>query len=326
MPRQVRIQFPGATYHVMCRGDRREDIFREHGDREMMLATLAETVEKTGWKVHAWVLMGNHYHLLVQTPEPNLVKGMTWFQTTYTLRFNAKHRLRGHVFAGRYKAVLVEGEDPAYFTTLLDYLHLNPVRAGLVRRERGEVLEAYRWSSWPGYLQPKLRQKWWESSRAFAAWQLEDSVAGRAALRRRVERRMATESAAECGLSEIAGQSLQSALRRGWYFGKESFRQWLLEKAGAQLGEHRRKRQNYIGPEIKAHDMAEAQRLLRDGLAEQNLRQRDLAKLKKGDSRKVAIAERIRRTTAVPLAWIAERLSMGTPSNVSQACRRYLNP
>ena len=163
---------------MMCRGDWREDIFREDGDREMMLA---ETVEKTGWKVHAWVLMGNHYHLLLQTPEPNLVKGMTWFQTTYTLRFNAKHRLR-------------------------------------------------------------------------------------------VERRMATESAAECGLSEIAGQSLQSALRRGWYFGKESFREWLLEKAGAQLGGHRKKRQNYVGPEIKAHGMAEAQRLLREGLVEQNLR------------------------------------------------------
>ncbi len=94
MPRQVRIQFPGATYHVMCRGDRREEIFREDGDREMMLATLAETVEKTGWRVHAWVLMGNHYHMLFQTPEPNLVKGMTWFQTTYTLRLNAKHRKR----------------------------------------------------------------------------------------------------------------------------------------------------------------------------------------------------------------------------------------
>ncbi len=237
-----------------------------------------------------------------------------------------KHRLRGHVFAGRYKAVLVDGDDPAYFTTLLDYLHLNPVRAGLVHRERGEVLAAYRWSSWPGYLQPGLRQKWWEPSRAFGAWQLEDSVAGRGALRRRVERRMAAESTVECGLSEIAGQSLQSALRRGWYFGRESFREWLLEKAGEQLGSHRKKRQNYLGPEIKAHDMAEAQRLLREGLAEQNLRPRDLAQLKKGDARKVAIAESIRRTTSVPLAWIAEQLQMGTTSNVSQTCRRKLKP
>ena len=115
-------------------------------------------------------------------------------------------------------------------------------------------------------------------------------------------------------------------MRRGWYFGKESFREWLLEKAGEQLGGHRKKRQNYVGPEIKAHDMAEAQRLLREGMIEQNLRTRDLAKLKKADPRKVAIAERIRRTTAVPLAWIAEQLHMGSPSNVSQACRRYLNP
>ena len=103
MPRQVRIEFPGATYHVMCRGDRREDIFRDDGDREMMLATLAETVGKTGWQVHAWVWMSNHYHLVLDTPEANLVKGMTWFQTTYTTRFNARHHLCGHLFGGRYK-------------------------------------------------------------------------------------------------------------------------------------------------------------------------------------------------------------------------------
>ena len=76
MPRQVRIEFPGATYHVMCRGDRREDIFRDDGDREMMLATLAETVGKTGWQVHAWVWMSNHYHLVLETPEANLCAGM----------------------------------------------------------------------------------------------------------------------------------------------------------------------------------------------------------------------------------------------------------
>jgi len=101
MLRQVRIEFPGATYHVMCRGDRREDIFRDDEDREMLLATLAETVEKTGWRVHAWVWMSDHYHLLVETPEANLVKGMRWFQTAYTTRFDARHRLRGHLLGGR---------------------------------------------------------------------------------------------------------------------------------------------------------------------------------------------------------------------------------
>ena len=108
MPRQVRIEYEGAVYHVMCRGDRREDIFRDAGDREMMLATLAERVGRTGWKMHAWVWMRNHYHLLIETPEPNLVQGMTWFQATYTTRFNARQQFRGHLFGGRYNRDYVE--------------------------------------------------------------------------------------------------------------------------------------------------------------------------------------------------------------------------
>ncbi len=102
MPRQVRIEFEGAFYHVMCRGDRREAIFQDDQYRERFLATLGEAVRRTGWRVHGYVLMSNHYHLLVETPVPNLVRGMTWFQTTYTVRYNARHRVSGHLFAGRY--------------------------------------------------------------------------------------------------------------------------------------------------------------------------------------------------------------------------------
>src|SRR5215217_6127684 len=87
MPRQVRIEFPGATYHVMCRGDRREWIFEDDADRRMFLGTLSEGIERTGWHIHAYVLMGNHYHLVIETPEANLVRGMAWFQTTYTARY-----------------------------------------------------------------------------------------------------------------------------------------------------------------------------------------------------------------------------------------------
>ena len=82
MPRQVRIEFPGATYHVMCRGDRREMIVEDDTDRERFVETLREASKRAGWLVHAYVLMGNHYHLVVETPEPNLVRGMTWFQVS----------------------------------------------------------------------------------------------------------------------------------------------------------------------------------------------------------------------------------------------------
>ena len=120
MPRKVRIEFEGALYHIMCRGDRREEIFRDEQDRELFLSTLGQACERCGFVVHSYVLMRNHYHLLLETPAGNLVAGMKWFQGTYTVRFNARHRLAGHLFAGRYKAVLVEREEPSYGRVLSD--------------------------------------------------------------------------------------------------------------------------------------------------------------------------------------------------------------
>ena len=108
MPRQLRIEFPGAFYHVMARGDRRESIYEDDVDRRRFEETLKEGCEATGWLVHAYVLMGNHYHLLIETPEANLVKGMSWLQGTYTMRYNSRHKLSGHLFGGRYKSVLVQ--------------------------------------------------------------------------------------------------------------------------------------------------------------------------------------------------------------------------
>jgi putative transposase len=109
MARSIRIEYPGAFYHVMARGNRRESIYLDYDDRRFFLRTLAEACGMTGWRVHAWVLMGNHYHLLVETPEANLVTGMQWLQNTYTRRFNTRHRLWGRLFGDRYKAVPVEG-------------------------------------------------------------------------------------------------------------------------------------------------------------------------------------------------------------------------
>lgn len=102
MPRQLRIEMAGGMYHVMARGDRREPIFHGDEDRELFLRTLGEACGRCGWRVHAWVLMSNHYHLLLETPRPNLVAGMSWLQNTFTIRFNRRHRLSGHLFGGRY--------------------------------------------------------------------------------------------------------------------------------------------------------------------------------------------------------------------------------
>src|ERR1051325_521382 len=96
--RKLRIQYAGAIYHVMNRGDRREPISKDDGDRERFLGTLAETCAKTLWEVHAFCLMPNHFHLVIETPQPNLVDGMKWFLGAYTQRFNRRHRITGHLF------------------------------------------------------------------------------------------------------------------------------------------------------------------------------------------------------------------------------------
>ena len=151
MARKLRVQYPGAIYHVMSRGDRREPIFKDDLDRRRFLETLAQTCAKTSWQVHAYCLMENHFHLVVETPRANLVAGMKWFLGTYTSRFNRRHKLFGHLFSGRYKALLVDGSGNGYLRTVCDYVHLNPLRANLLTDE--QPLRSFVWSSYGQYLQ-----------------------------------------------------------------------------------------------------------------------------------------------------------------------------
>jgi REP element-mobilizing transposase RayT len=146
MPRKPRLEYPGAIYHVMNRGDRREDIVLDDDDRQRFAETLAEACGTTGWQVHAWCLMRNHFHLVVETPQANLVAGMQWFLGTYTARFNRRHKLFGHLFSGRYKSLIVDGSGSGYLRTVCDYVHLNPARAKLLKTD--QRLSAYAWSSY----------------------------------------------------------------------------------------------------------------------------------------------------------------------------------
>jgi putative transposase len=111
MARRPRIEFARALYHVISRGYHGETIYQDDEDQEGFLTCVGEVCERTGWKIYAFVLMTNHYHLLLETPEPNLVAGMKWLQGTYTQQFNRRHNLRGHLFQGRYKALAIDGEN-----------------------------------------------------------------------------------------------------------------------------------------------------------------------------------------------------------------------
>lgn len=116
----------------MSRGDRQQAIYLDDADRQDFLKTLAEACQKTGFQVHAYCLMRNHFHLVVETPNANLVAGMRWLLSSYTIRLNHRHKLFGHVFSGRYQAVIVDGSGNGYLRTACDYVHLNPVRAKLL--------------------------------------------------------------------------------------------------------------------------------------------------------------------------------------------------
>lgn len=142
MARPLRIEFSGAVYHVTSRGDGREDIYAGEEDRKIWLETLGQVCERFNWAIHAYCQMGNHYHLLVQTPDGNLAKGMRQLNGVYTQRFNQLHNRVGHVFQGRYKAILVQRE--AYLLELSRYVVLNPVRARMARTARDWVWSNYR--------------------------------------------------------------------------------------------------------------------------------------------------------------------------------------
>lgn len=296
MPRRMRIQYPGATYHVMCRGDRREKIFLDDVDRQDFLKTLAEACQKTGWQVHAYCLMPNHYHAVLETPEPNLVAGMAWLQSTYTIRLNHRHQLFGHVFSGRYRAQLVEGSGNGYLRTACDYVHLNPVRARLLKAE--ERLLAYPWSSFGAYLAaPPHRPSWIRVDRLLGEHGIqEDNGSGRQQFEDYMERRRREETDPDA----------LKALRRGWCLGGEGFRRQMLAHMEGNLGEHHSGELHRASAEAKA-DRIMAEELKRNGWAEA-----DLAARRKNDPVKLEIAARLRRETTLPLKAIAQRVKLGT--------------
>ncbi len=141
MSRPIRIEFPDALYHVTARGDRREDIFEDDADRLAFLSILEQVIARFNWICHAWCLMDNHYHLLIQTPDANLSKGMRQLNGVFTQTSNRRHRRVGHLFQGRFKAILVDSD--AYLLELSRYVVLNPIRAGMVKRP-----DEWRWSSY----------------------------------------------------------------------------------------------------------------------------------------------------------------------------------
>jgi putative transposase len=307
MARKLRVEYAGAIYHLINRGDRREDIFLDDRDRSRFLETMGETFGKTGWQVHAYCLMRNHFHLVVETPQANLCAGMHWLLGTYTTRFNRRHRLSGHLFSGRYKSLLVDGSGSGYLKSVCDYVHLNPVRAKILKPE--QRLRDFRWSSFPEYLKtPKKRPAWLRVDRLLGEWgMLRDTGPGRRRFEQGMEKRKNEESEAE--------NPQWKRLRRGWCWGESTFREQLLELIGEEQAEH------HYGEEIAESLERQAEQLMGEMLEALGWAEEELGKRRKGDKQKVRMAAELRSRTTVSWKWIAEKLRMGHWRSAANAVR-----
>jgi REP element-mobilizing transposase RayT len=295
MSRKLRVEYPGAIYHVMNRGDRREPIFKDDEDRQCFLDTLGEACGKTGWQVQAYCLMPNHFHLVMETPQANLVAGMKWFLGVYTSRFNRRHKLFGHLFSGRYKSLVVDGSGNGYLKSMCDYVHLNPVRARLIAED--QRLEKYQWSSYPHYLQkPSRRPGWLRVKRLFGEWTVSvDNAAGRRRFAAEMEARRSGERDQE-----------YKPLRRGWFLGDKTFRKELLAQMAEQRSEW------HYGTELQESAEERAETIIAEELRRKRWTEKELEQRRKGDPFKVRLAARLRSETTVTLKWIAQRLHAGS--------------
>jgi hypothetical protein len=241
--------------------------------------------------------MTNHYHLVLETPNANLVCGMAWLQSTYTIRLNNRHKLTGHVLSGRYKAQMVDGSVTGYLRSACDYVHLNPVRAKLLSPE--DRLLAYYWSSFPMYLAASQhRPKWLRTDRLLGEHGIQfDTPAARQEFERHMERRRLEEQ----------DQDALEQFRRNWVIGSDVFRQECLQQMEGKVGE------NHPGQSRLETAEAKAGRILAEELARLKWTQSDLAAHKKSHPVKLALAARLRQETTLSVKQIAERLHLGSP-------------
>ncbi len=313
MARPLRFQYPGAVYHVMARGDGGDAVFETDDDRRAFLSRLGEVCESHGWRIHAWVLMSNHFHLLLETPQANLVTGMKWLLGTFSQGWNRARRRRGHVFQGRYKSVPVSGsdEDPYYFRIVADYIHLNPARAGLAGGKPGPLV-AYSWSSLAAYDKGR-GPEWLVFDRVLRAFELARDGRGRRAYVAWLEARAAKDGGA------IDGEATK-ALKRGWFLGKESFKDRLLKLLEKPVARTRAGSAARGAGPLRDRGVKEAGRLLSEGARELGLPldRKEWEGLRKSDPRKVKLAVLLRAHTTVSNEWIADKLAMGHPGGVSR--------
>ncbi|PTY04901.1 transposase [Opitutaceae bacterium EW11] len=301
MARRLRIEFEGALYHVMSRGNYRSPIFEEPGAKAAFLRCLLQASERAGWVLHAFVIMSNHYHIALGTPRGNLSAGMQWLQSTFATRFNRFRAENGHVFHGRYKALLVESVSE--LAKVCHYIHLNPVRAGLTPVER---LGLYRYSSYAlgrvrKYDGPRIEVETFLSG----AGGLANTSAGW----RSYGQYLSWLAAADAEQKRLRFE----AMSRGWVIGSADFRRDMAASARAKLG----------SPQHARAETRDAKHALWESLCSRMLERLgkkydEAKKEKKSAAWKIAVAAQMKSCCTVKNPWLADRLHMGDPDGVSR--------
>jgi len=296
MARKLRMERIGGDYHVINRGNYRSDIFATDGARQAFLKALDEACQKTGWIVHAWCLMTNHYHLALRTPNANLSVGMQWLQATFSARFNRFRNERGHLFQGRYKALPIEPGKA--LGAVCHYIHLNPIRAKMMSLDE---LAGWRGCSLRWLMNPRERASWFKPDAALALpMQLADTPAGR----RSYKDYLAWLAADESAQKDLCFEKLS----RGWAVGSKEFKQELL----GVIAEDK-----IIGVE----DAAEGRELLWERKLEElkaQFSEKEKQNAAKSADWKVAVAARMKETTTASNRWLSAQLGMGNMHNMSK--------
>jgi REP element-mobilizing transposase RayT len=276
MARPWRIEYEGALYHVLSRGNHQQNIFLQDEDRRSFLKAIGQMSERFDVDIFAYVLMDNHYHLLLRTNNANLSKSMQWLGTTYTTRFNLRHARNGHLFQGRYKSIIVENDS--YLLQLSYYIHRNPLRAGCVKR-----LIDYRWSSYPAYAYQRRYPEWLNTKLILSQFKAADQ--------HRIYREKVQKYSEE-------NKRIWEDVRHGLFYGTQAFIDRIKD--------------TYLADEAN-RDIPEQKKLLKEHKPDELLKHAaeifgcDLLRLKR--SRRITASDKTNRDMLIYLLWQTGRFT-----------------
>ncbi len=309
MPRSLRIEKENGVYHIINRGNYRQDLFINEGAHQAFEECLFEACVKCGWILEGFCVMTNHFHLVVRTPKGNLIYGMKWLQSTFANRYHKFRKVHGKLFQGRYKSLIVE--EDGYLGALLHYTHLNPVRAGMTDVAG---LRDYRWSSYWYLNHPAKRPEFLDCSGALlAAGGLADTSYGRRKYRDYLNW-LTSDKAAQ---DEMAFDKMC----RGWALGTKDFKKTLIAEAAdtsEDKDEPSKKVPRYDGATLQEANELRWELVLEQCMETLNKTSNDSAKDIKSADWKILIAAVLKYKTSATNVWIADQLNMGVPHAVSR--------